>query len=199
MKDKGTLLVISGASGVGKSTVISEVMAARSDLYFSVSFTTRTARPGEVNGKNYNFVDRAAFEAMIADDEFFEYAEYIGNYYGTSKKLIFEKLEQGISVLLDIEVQGAANVKARAPEAVLAFLIPPSFDELARRLRARNTDSEEKIQDRLTRAREEYAEIPKYDYIVVNDTVASAANEVLSILTAETCRMKNRLHLTEGV
>ena len=195
-KARGQLIVLSGPSGVGKSTVISELLGQRQDIHFSVSFTTRV---GEANGVNYNFVDRPEFERMIADGELLEHAEYVGNYYGTSLKVIEEKLAAGIDVLLDIEVQGAAKVRAKCPEAVLIFIIPPSFEELSRRLHGRHTDGEDVIAGRLQKAREEYKEIPHYDYLVVNDKVSEAAAEIISILVAEGCRTRNRIHLVEGV
>ena len=198
-KTKGQLIVLSGPSGVGKSTLISELLGQRQDIHFSVSFTTRSPRVGEADGVNYNFVERCEFERMIGAEELLEYAEYVGNYYGTSLKVIEDKLASGVDVLLDIEVQGAAKVRAKCPDAILIFIIPPSFEELSRRLHKRNTDGEDVIAGRLQKAREEYKEIKHYDYLVVNDSVSNAASEIFSILLAEDCRTKNRMHLIEGV
>ena len=191
-KERGQLIVLSGPSGVGKSTVIAELFSQRSNIYFSVSYTTRQPRVGEQDGVNYNFVSREEFERMIADDELLEYAEYVDNYYGTSIKLIREKLDAGIDVLLDIEVQGAAKVRARCPDALFIFIIPPSFEELSRRLHRRNTDSEDVIAGRLAKARQEFREIPKYDYLGINDKVANAVHEIEAILTAAECRVDCR-------
>ena len=191
-KEKGQLIVLSGPSGVGKSTVIAELFSQRSNIHFSVSYTTRKPRVGEQDGVNYNFVSRLEFERMIAEDELLEYAEYVDNYYGTSLKAIQEKLDAGIDVLLDIEVQGAAKVKARCPGALFIFIIPPSFEELSRRLHRRNTDSEDVIAGRLEKARLEFREIPNYDYLVINDKVSNAVGEIEAILTAAECRVENR-------
>lgn len=198
-KERGELIVLSGPSGVGKSTVISELLSSRRDIHFSVSFTTRDPRVGEENGVNYNFVSREEFERMIRDEELLEHAEYVGNYYGTSLKVIQDKLEQGVDVLLDIEVQGAAKVREKCPEAVLIFIIPPSLEELSRRLHKRNTDANDVIDQRLQKAREECRESVNYDYLVVNDNVMAAAGEIQAILEAERCRVEKRLHLVKGI
>ncbi len=196
---KGTLVVVSGFSGAGKGTVLAQVLTKRPDLYLSVSFTTRAPREKEQDGVNYHFITREEFQARINRGEFLEYAEYVGNYYGTSMQVIREKLEQGIDVILEIEIQGAAKVREKLPEAVSLFLVPPSFEELSRRLHDRGTDTEATIQKRLETARREVKEIVNYDYIVVNDTIDRAVEEVLAILTAEGCRKERRLHLIEGV
>lgn len=198
-KKRGELIVLSGPSGAGKSTVIKRLLQERSDIHFSVSFTTRKPRVGEMDGVNYNFVDTNEFERMIRDGELLEFAQYVGNYYGTSLKVIRDQLEKGIDVLLDIEVQGAAKVREKCPEAVTIFMIPPSMAELAARLSFRGTDDVATIQKRLEQARTEYREIPNYDYLVVNDRVETAVEEIISILTAESCRLNKRIHLVEGV
>lgn len=197
-KEKGQLIVLSGPSGVGKSTVIAELFSQRDNIYFSVSFTTRPPRMGEQDGVNYNFVTREAFQQMIAQDELLEHAQYVENYYGTSQKLIQEKLSQGIDVLLDIEVQGAAKVKTRCPDALFIFIIPPSFEDLSRRLRRRATDDESVIEHRLEQAKIELQEVVNYDYLVINDKVSDAVHEIESILTAAECRVEHRKFFLKG-
>lgn len=192
---RGELIVLSGPSGVGKSTVIADLLRARPEIYFSVSFTTRSPRTGEVNGVNYHFVSREEFERMISAGELLEYAEYVGNYYGTSLKIIREKLESGTDVLLDIEVQGAAEVRSKCPDAVTIFIVPPSLDELSRRLHGRNTDAEDVIAHRLEKAKEECREIGNYDYVVVNHDISAASREIQTILDAERCRTHKRIYL----
>lgn len=196
-KEKGLLIVLSGPSGSGKSTVVKKLMQQRGNIHFSVSYTTRAPRNEDIDGVTYNFVDRAEFERMIEANEFLEYAQYSGNYYGTSLKAIEEKQFSGIDVLLDIEVQGAANVRAKCPDAVLVFTVPPTYEELERRLRGRNTDDEETIRKRLSRALEEIHEIPKYDYLVVNDQVENAVAELDAIMSAARCRVASRRKVVE--
>jgi len=198
IQKKGQLVVLSGPSGSGKSTVIKKLMETRGNIHFSVSYTTREPREGEVDGVSYNFVNRAEFDRMIANGEFLEYAEYSGNYYGTSLKVIEEKQAAGFDVMLDIEVQGAANVREKCPDAVLVFIVPPTYEELERRLRGRGTDAEEVIQKRLARALEEIKEVAMYDYLVVNDNVSMAAHELNSIMTASECCTANRKNILKS-
>ncbi len=195
--DAGKLIVVSGPSGAGKSTVIHRMMAGRDDIRFSVSATTRAPREGEVDGKDYYFLDRETFEKMIGEGAFLEHAQYVGNYYGTPAAPVLENLRNGVNVILDIEVQGASNVRKAMPEAVTVFLAPPSFEALEARLRGRGLDSDEKIRQRLERAREEYLEIPKYDYIVINDDADEAAEELAAILLAAQCKTADRLPLLQ--
>ena len=182
MTKRGKLLVLSGPSGCGKGTVLRALMEGRSDMVFSVSATTRAPRPGEVDGREYYFVSRERFMEMVVQGELLEHAEFVGNCYGTPKAPVLTQLEAGLHVLLDIEVQGAAQVKKAMPEAVLVFLAPPSLEELERRLRGRGTETEEKIQGRLKTAEYEMTLAGEYDYTVVNDEVARAAAEVAEIL-----------------
>ena len=189
---RGKLIVVSGPSGAGKSTVIGKVMERRNDLCFSVSATTRKPREGEVDGVNYFFVSGSEFDRMIGDDELLEHAEYNRDNYGTPRAYVEEKRRAGMHVLLDIEVQGARQVRERVPEAIKIFVIPPSLQVLEQRLRGRGTETEEQIQRSLARARGEYREADFYDYVVINDNLETAANELNAIITAELCRYAER-------
>ncbi len=199
MSKKGKLFVISGPSGAGKSTVLFKAIEGRSDVCFSTSVTTRAPRPGEQDGREYFFIDKDHFETLIADDQLLEYASYVGNYYGTPRSYVEEKMNEGFHVMLDIEIQGARQVRDRMPEAVKIFVIPPSMEELANRLRGRGTDTEEAIQGRLARARQEYAEATFYDYILINDDADQAARELAAIMLAECCRAKDRSHCLKNL
>ena len=192
---KGKTFIISGPSGVGKSTVLKELFRKRENLYFSVSATTRAPRTGEEDGVAYHFLTRETFREWIEKDEFLEYAEFVENSYGTPKKYVFEAMEKGLDVILDIEVQGADQVKQRMPEVVRIYLAPPSWQELERRLRARETDDEETIRKRLNRAKEEFRLAHTYDYFVINDSVEHATQELDSIMTAAHCRPEDRMQL----
>ena len=191
----GRSFIISGPSGVGKSTVLKELFRKRGNLYFSVSATTRAPREGEEDGVAYHFVSRETFQEWVREDQFLEHAEFVENSYGTPKKYVYEAMEAGQDVILDIEVQGAVQVKEKMPDVVRIYLAPPGWEVLERRLRARGTDSEETIRKRLSRAKEEYKLANTYDYFVINDTVEHAVAELDAIMTAAHCRPEDRMHL----
>lgn len=198
MIEKGKLIVISGPSGAGKSTVVFKAIEGRSDICFSTSVTTRKPRPNEVDGREYFFVEPDRFKEMVANDELLEHAEYVANNYGTPRAYVEQKLDAGIDVLLDIEVQGARQVNEKMPEAVKIFIIPPSMAALRRRLENRGTDTARAIEARLVRARQEYAEADFYDYIVINDDADRAAAELAAIMTAEHCKAAGRAELLKN-
>lgn len=182
---RGQVFIVSGPSGSGKSTLLREVFARRDNLFFSVSATTRAPREGETDGVEYFFLTREAFEKLIEEDTLLEHAEYAGNYYGTPLRPVEEKLEAGCDVVMDIEVQGAAQVKTKMPEAISIFIMPPSLEILENRLRSRGTDSEEKILKRLDTAKREMLLAPNYDHIVINDTIERASAELWDLMTAD--------------
>jgi guanylate kinase len=180
------LFVISGCSGVGKGTVLKEFMKRNSnDFMLSVSCTTRKPRAGEENGVNYFFLTKEEFQDCIDKDKFLEHAEFAGNFYGTKKKFIRQKFEEGMNIILEIETQGALQVKQKMPEAVLIFIAPPSFEELEHRLRGRNTENEEAIQKRLHEVKIELERSKHYDYVVVNDDLERAVSEIEGITKKE--------------
>ena len=182
---KGKLFVISGASGVGKSTVLAKVMAERDDLLFSVSATTREPRPGEIEAVNYYFVSKQEFEDMIQKNAFLEYDAHAKNYYGTPRAQLEEKLQRG-NVILDIEPNGAFAVRSQRPDATLIFIMPPSIEELERRLRGRGDTSEEQIRLRQERVQWEMEQSKQYDHVVINDRVEACADEILNIIADHT-------------
>ena len=180
--NRGTLFVVTGPSGTGKGTVLHQVLEDLEDVVMSVSATTRQPRAGEVHGVHYYFLTREEFEAGIAEGNFLEHAQYVENFYGTLARPVEENLALGRDVILEIEVKGALQVQQKRPDAVLIFIAPPSFEELERRLVGRGTESLEKIQKRLTTAKEEMEQMDRFDYVVVNDEVHKAAKELEQIV-----------------
>ena len=189
MPERGLLIVFSGPSGVGKGTVRSKIFESENNFEYSVSMTTRAQRPGEIDGKDYYFAARDEFEEMIHRGEMLEYAEYVGNYYGTPLTYVNRTLDAGKDVFLEIEVQGALQVKEKVPDGVFIFLTPPDLEELRGRLVGRGTDSDDVIAERLKKAKEEIRLMSEYDYAVVNDEVELAAERVKRIIEAEHCRV----------
>ena len=184
--EKGLLIVLSGPSGVGKGTVRKEIFDDPTTSYkYSISMTTRKMREGEVNGVDYFFKTKEEFEALIQEDQFIEYAEYVGNYYGTPVQYVKDTMAEGHDVFLEIEVEGAKQVRKKFPDALFIFLAPPSLDHLKERLIGRGTETDEKIQSRVNEARKEVEMMNLYDYVVVNDEVHLAKERIQSIVEAE--------------
>jgi guanylate kinase len=184
MNRKGIIIVVSGFSGAGKGTIMKALTAKYDQYALSISATTRDPRPGEVNGREYFFVSNEEFEKLIADNGLIEHAGYVNHYYGTPRKFVEDKLNAGIDVILEIEIQGALQIKEQYPDAVLLFVMPPSAAELEKRLRGRGTESDEVIRQRLKRAVEESVGIENYDYIVINYKLEDAVESVHGIITA---------------
>ncbi len=182
--NKGKFIVVSGPSGVGKGTIC-DVLIKELDAWYSVSMTTREMREGEVEGKNYYFVTKEEFERKIKENNFIEYNVYNNNYYGTPKDKILEKIEDGTDVFLEIDVNGAKNIKKQFPNSLLIYIAPPSIEELRKRLEKRGTETEEKIQNRLKIAEEELKQTNIYDYVVINDDLETAINEVRQIIKGQ--------------
>lgn len=195
---KGLLIVVSAPSGCGKGTILGEILKD-DKFYYSVSATTRSPREGEQNGVNYHFITREDFEERIKNNAMLEYAEYCGNYYGTPKKEIEEMREMGKNVLLEIEVQGAMKVREICPDAVFVFILPPSVNELERRLRKRGTETDEVIAERVSQAKGELVFAEKYDYVVVNNALEDAICDFRAVIKAEELKVSNAKEIIDEV
>lgn len=185
---QGMMIVLSGPSGAGKGTLKNEYMKRHNNAVFSVSMTTRPPRPGEIEGTDYYFTNQAAFQSILANDGFLEWAQVHGEYYGTPKQFALNTLAENKDIVLDIDVQGALQVKKSYPQALMIFIIPPSVEILEQRLRRRGTETEEKIQRRLSNAKKELSLMNQYDYVVINTTIEEAYQRLNAIITAEKCR-----------
>ena len=199
MKEKGLLLVISGFSGAGKGTVVKRLLELHNDYALSISATTRSPREGEQNGREYFFKSTEEFESMIDNSELIEYAKYVSNYYGTPKAYVEEQLEAGKNVILEIEIQGALNIKKMYPDAVLLFIMPPSAEELERRLVGRGTEDEATIKARLQRASDEAKGVENYKYIFINDKVDDCVEAIHSIVNSEKRKAVNNMSLINNI
>lgn len=188
-KKQGLLIVLSGPSGSGKNTVCDMAKEVMPNIWESVSMTSRKPRKGEVDGKDYYFVSEEEFEKNIEEGKMLEHAKFAGNYYGTPRKSVQKQLDAGKDVLLVIEIQGALQIKEKIPQALFVFLLPPSMKELKRRLRMRKTETEEKLMERFETAYKEINELPKYNYVIVNDKADEAARKLEAIINAEKCRV----------
>ena len=193
MKTRGSLIVLSGFAGVGKGTVLKSLFETHEGYAYSVSATTREPRPGEVDGVHYFFISKERFEQMIAGDELLEHACYVGNYYGTPKAYVDRKLEEGFDVILEIEIQGALNIKKKVPEAILIYMLPPSAKTLKERLTGRGTETEEVILKRMKRASEEAVGVEQYDYIIVNEDADECAQELNCLIRAQRLRASSNM------
>lgn len=199
MTERGLLIVFSGPSGVGKDTILKAFMPKNEDCVLSLSTTTRAIRPNETDGVSYNFTDRASFEEMIAKGELLEYAEFAGNYYGTPAAWVEEKLAAGKHVILEIELKGAAKIRALRPEALFLFLMPPSMKVLEERLRRRGTENEAEILRRLAIAKEEIALGRDYDFVVINENIEKTCGQLAVIIAAAPCHIKYKRDVIQEV
>lgn len=196
---KGSVYIISGPSGSGKDTLLNVLFKKHPEIAFSISSVTRGMRKGEVEGEKYNFISREAFEKMIAEDALLEYNLYVENYYGTPKAPVVEATEKGLDIIIEVDVNGASNIRKKLPEAISIFIMPPSFSELERRLRGRGTESEEVIKNRLTAALAEIKRATEYDYIVVNDDIDIAVDHINAIIQSQKFKLSNQQHIINEV
>ena len=199
MVQKGILVVVSGFAGAGKGTIMKQLVSEYDNYALSVSATSRNPRPGEVDGVNYFFKSREEFEEMIKNDELIEHAEYVGNYYGTPKAFVEKQLQEGKNVILEIEVQGAMNIKAQYPNAILIFITTKDVDTLYERLKGRGSETDDVIKKRMTRAAEEAESMEAYEFIVVNDDIEECVDAVNSIVVSEACRKENNTEFMIGI
>lgn len=189
---QGLLIVLSGPSGAGKGTICQELLDSVSGLSYSVSATTREPRVGEEDGKHYYFVNRERFSELISQNQLLEHAEFCGNYYGTPRPAVERSVNEGKDIILEIEIEGALQIKKRFPQGVFIFIVPPSLDELRARISKRGTETEDKIQQRLAKASDELHYVSEYDYVVENDKLPEAVEKLKAIIVAEKCRVKRR-------
>lgn len=199
MQNKGSLIVISGFSGAGKGTLVKKLLSDYDRFSLSISMTTRAPREGEENGREYFFVTKEEFEANIEKDGFLEHACYVGNYYGTPRAYVEQEIAKGRDVILEIEVQGATQIKIKFPEAILLFVTPPSIAELEKRLRGRQTENEETIKKRLTQAKEETKYIPDYDFILINDELSECEKRAIAFIDAAKAEPERNEKFIEGL
>lgn len=196
---KGGVYIISGPSGSGKDTLLGELFKKCPDLAFSISSITRGMREGEKEGEKYNFISKEQFESMIANDELLEYNVYVGNYYGTPKAPVIEAVKNGKDIFIEVDVNGAAKIREKLPEAVSIFIMPPSFSELERRLSGRGTESKEVIEKRMASALDEIKRATEYDYIVVNGDIATAVDDIISVINSCKLKLERQMHIIDEV
>jgi guanylate kinase len=198
LKKNGVLIVLSGPSGCGKGTVLKEIVSGNDSIRVSVSATTRDPREDEIDGVNYFFKGMEEFKRMIAQNELVEWVEYCGNCYGTPRCYIEESMKNGYDVILEIEIEGAANIKKQYPDSILVFLLPPSFDELMRRIQNRGTESEDIIEKRMAKAKKEVLSAKEYDYLVINDDVEKSKTQIIDIIKSEKLKMSRNINVLES-
>ena len=196
---KGGVFIVSGPSGSGKDTLLVELFKKRPEIGFSISSITRGMRVGEKQGEKYNFISREEFEKMIAEDALLEYNTYVGNYYGTPKAPVVKAMDEGRDFIIEVDVNGAKQIREKLPEAKSIFIMPPSFEELKRRLSGRGTESPAVIEERMKSALGEIKRAAEYDYIVVNDDIATAVDDIISIISSESLRLERQKHIIDEV